>query len=209
VAAPASAERDLLVRWLTAESIPHALPDPERVRRVIEVLTAPTGSDPGSDPRLRTGSASAQDDRLGSDRADRASTAAVHAVAAALAGTMAPAASEWIVVGTESRTHLLLEGSAPRVLPFGDLDASTLAAWAGGVRLPKPIAEHGAEWLAPVDRALSAFLEEGVGLDEALSPLPAALRDDLERILRRGAPDAGPPLVPKLGGWTPGLDLAL
>jgi hypothetical protein len=176
VTGPTGPERALLLRWLTAEGLEVAEPDPARVEAVARALAGGTG-EPDEDAR----------------------GFALGAVARHLAHP------DHLVLSPQTRTHLLLEGAAAGILPLGDLYASTVAVWARGVSLPATLAGR-SERLAPVDRALAAFLEGGRPLAEALDPLPVALRPLVERALRHGSSRTRPPLVPKLGPWTPGID---
>jgi hypothetical protein len=167
------------MRWLADEGVEAHEPDADRVEGVARALVG-AGAAP--------------------DRAARGH--ALSAVARHVAGR------DLLLLGPQTRTHLLLEGADAGILPLGDLYASTLAGWAGGVSLPASLAGRG-EHLGAVDGALAAFLDDGRPLVEALQPLPVELRPLVERALLHGSSATRPPLVPKLGRWTPGIDLPL
>lgn len=113
---------------------------------------------------------------------------------------------EVLLVGPETRTHLVLDGGRADAFPLGGVAATRVADWAGGVTAVRFLEGEGPDALPAVDRALGAFLDEGRSLADALAPLDPALADRIARRLRAGVPAARPPIVPKLEGWTPGVD---
>jgi hypothetical protein len=180
LAGPDGPERGLLRRWFADASFTVAEPDPGWVAELHAVLV---GGGPGDHVAPRH---------------------ALDAAAAVLADR-----EHLVVVTCETRTLLVLDGARSEVMPLGDVPASIARTWAGDATLPALLRARPASLLEPLDQALTAFLEGGRPLAAALSQLPADLAQEVESILRgRGVPSARPPLVPKLGRWTPGHDLA-
>lgn len=185
----ASPEARLLTRWLQEAGVPVEEPDPALVRRFSDVFAEldPTGERGG-----------AGEPSAGARALARSAAARAVATSGAL-----------LVLGTTTRTHLVLEGARAWTLPLGDLYGSEVAVWAGGVSMPAPLRGRDLDTLRAVDEALGKFLEGQRPLSDALAALPDDLRRELDRALRRGMPEMRPPLIPKLRRWTPGLDLAL
>lgn len=119
------------------------------------------------------------------------------------------AAEGLVPTGCTNKTELLLDtGPLPaRVLPLGDVWASTLQARLGVASLPGVLARATPVEVAAVDGALVEYLERGAAPDEAfgrLGDLGSQVRNALDRSehRRRGL------LVPKLTPWAVGSDLA-
>lgn len=180
LAGPDGPERDLLRRWFVGARCTVVEPEPAWVGEVGAALAR---GQPGDGAAGRH---------------------ALDAAAAVLAER-----EDLIVATCETRTLLVLDGGSPRVVPLGDVTASTVRAWTGDVTLPAVLRARPASLLEPLDDALSAFLERGRPLATALADLPADLVHEVEKGLRgRGVPAARPSFVPKLSRWTPGHDLA-
>ncbi|HSW30747.1 MAG TPA: hypothetical protein VLH75_14770 [Longimicrobiales bacterium] len=119
------------------------------------------------------------------------------------------AAEGLVPIGCSNKTELLLDpGPLPaRVLPLGDVWASTLHARLGQAALPPVLAHATPIEVAAVDGALVEYLERGAapaGAFGRLGRLQRPVRDALDRseVRRRGL------LVPKLTPWAVGSDLA-
>lgn len=113
-----------------------------------------------------------------------------------------------LVVHPANKTRLLLEPvpGAP-CYPLGDLWAGEVARWTGRASLPPVLADLESALAGEVEERLRRGLEAGVGVTRALAGLDPALAAAVERSLVHGRLAARPPLVPKLGSWTLGLDL--
>lgn len=177
---PPGPEGDLIRRWLSEAGLTVHAPRGDAVAAAARTLTTAGVGAP------------------------HATEAARRAIAWALAR-----AEALIEVGHETKTHLLLEGCAARVIPLGDLWASQVRELAGGISPLALLVSEPPEMLVEVDRTLGSFLEEGASFAEAAAALPDRVRRGVRRGLRRAAPGSRPPLVPKVSDWTPGLDLAL
>lgn len=180
VASPPSAETRLLERWLAVAG-PVLRPDPGVVADLAGAVAAA-----GAPARLVEGMA-------------------WRSAAEALA-----AAEGLLPLGGTNKTQLLLDPHPlpARVLPLGDVWASTVAAWTGEASRPPVLHDADAATLAATDAALAAYLEGGLPLARALGPLGAPLAGAVAAALdaaewrRRGI------VVPKLARWTVGADLA-
>ncbi len=118
------------------------------------------------------------------------------------------AARGLVPVGMTDKTTLLL-GSDPlpaRVLALGDLWASELADLGCAVAPPPVLRGRTAEEVRRVDAALSEYLEGGAAPDTAFGAL-GPLGEDVRRALDAGISRRRGLLVPKLTGWTVGVDL--
>ena len=110
------------------------------------------------------------------------------------------------------KTVLLLSDVAPpeRLLPFGDVYASTLAAWAGDVTLGDDVRDMAdlAGGIEPLDSVLRDWLEGRSPLRRALEGLPEAARPAVfERLRLNRALRRWPRCVPKLGTRTLWIDV--
>jgi len=114
-----------------------------------------------------------------------------------------------LVVHPATKTRLLLE-AVPHAAcyPLGDLWASQVAAWSGGTTLPGILASRSRDEALRVDEALRRALDLGMGLASALASLDPGLREAVRRGLEAGRSLARPPVIPKLGAWTLGVDPA-
>jgi hypothetical protein len=172
-------ERRLLAEWLLAAGLPLRDPDPERIEAVADALA---GADCEAEVTRR---------------------AAVAAVVQSMVG-----AEGLVALSCETRTTLVLDAPTVAVAPLGGVPASVVAGWAGDTTLPALLRGR-PDLLGPLDEALSRFFDRGEPLGGALVDLPPDLARDVgTRLGRVGVPAARPPLVPKVGGWTPGHDLA-
>jgi hypothetical protein len=109
------------------------------------------------------------------------------------------------------KTVLLLSDAPPpeRLLPFGDVYASTLAEWAGGVTLGEDVRKLAdpAGGIEPLDSMLRDWLEGRSPLRRALESLPDAARPAVfERLRLNRALRRWPRCVPKLGTRTLWID---
>jgi hypothetical protein len=173
-------ERRLLAEWLLAAGLPLRDPDPERVEAVADALA---GADAEPEVTRR---------------------AAIAAVVRCMVG-----ADGLVALSCETRTTLVLDGATVAVAPLGGVPASIVAGWVGDATLPALLRGRDPGLLGPLDEALSRFFDRGEPLGGALADLPPDLARDVKtRLERVGVPAARPPLVPKVGGWTPGHDLA-
>lgn len=179
LASPPGPAADLVRRWLTP-SLRVVSPDAGAVADVAGALAA--GGAPGT---------------------------LVEALAWGVTAEALGAAEGLVPVGCSNKTELLLDpGPLPaRVLPLGDVWASTLHASLGRAALPAVLAWASPVEVAAVDEALLEYLEWGVAPAEAfgrLGRLEQPVRDALDRseVRRRGL------LVPKLTPWAVGSDLA-
>jgi len=179
LASPPSPAADLVRRWL-APLLRVVSPDAGAVADVAGALAA--GGAPGT---------------------------LVEALAWRVAAESLGAAEGLVPVGCSNKTELLLDpGPLPaRVLPLGDVWASTLHARLGHAALPAVLAHATPAEVAAVDGALVEYLERGAAPAEAfghLGRLERPVRDALDRseVRRRGL------LVPKLTPWAVGSDLA-
>ncbi|GMV08120.1 MAG: hypothetical protein AMXMBFR53_43950 [Gemmatimonadota bacterium] len=179
-------------------------------------LASPPG--PGSDllarwlspvGRVGTPDPGAVSDVAGALAAAGAPGAAVEGLAWRAVADALAAAERLLPVAATDKTGLLLD-PAPlpaRVVPLGDVWATTVRALAGRATLPPVLAHARPQDVERVEAALRAYLEEGLGPDAAfaaLGPLGGPVRRALDAAegRRRGL------LVPKLEAWTVGADLA-
>jgi hypothetical protein len=119
---------------------------------------------------------------------------------------------DWVLVHPANKTALLLARDVPPepLLPLGDLYGSQVHDLTGGCTLPDDVMAmaEAAGGVAPLDRALHAWLEERRSLDEALAVLPApASRAIRGRLLRNRALRRWPRRVPKLTSRTLWIDV--
>jgi hypothetical protein len=110
------------------------------------------------------------------------------------------------------KTVLLLASDVPpeRILPLGDVYATEMADWAGGVSLPDDVRALAdmAGGLSKLDRALHAWLERRRPLEAALSELPGEARAAVSRrLLLNRAVRRWPRCVPKIGRRTLWIDV--
>lgn len=125
------------------------------------------------------------------------------------AARLAAAEDGLLTAGIENKTLLLVGRARPGLdlLPLGDLWATQVRAMAGEAALPALLEGRGEGEVEAIEATLAAWLEEGHRLTlHALSP---DLAGALERSLRGAHPYGRPAVVPKLGRWTAGIDLAL
>lgn len=159
--------------------------------------------------RVRAPDAGAVADVAGALAAAGAPGDAVEALAWRSVAEAYGAADGLLPVGSTNKTELLLDPRAlpARVLPLGDVWASTLGAQGRAAPMPPVLAFALPGEVDAVERALEDYLERGVGPDRVFASLGT-----LERPVRR-ALDAAEGrrrglLVPKLTAWTVGCDLA-
>lgn len=110
-----------------------------------------------------------------------------------------PTDREALVLDPATKEVLLLQGPLPgaELLPLGDL-------WGSRARSEDP--DRPDPPLEALERALEAAFDGGGGLgalDAHLTPEEAA---EVRSRLLRTAPLLRPPVVPKLGAWTAGID---
>jgi hypothetical protein len=119
------------------------------------------------------------------------------------------AAEGLLPVGCTNKTELLLDpGPLPaRVLPLGDIWASTLHARLGIASLPAVLARATPVEVAAVDGALVEYLERGAAPAEAFARL-GSLEGPVRSALGRSEARRRGLLVPKLTPWAVGSDLA-
>jgi hypothetical protein len=110
------------------------------------------------------------------------------------------------------KTVLFLSSDLPpeRLLPLGDLYAATVSGWAGGLALPDDVATmaENAGGVDRLDRVLRAWLDERRSLEQALTHVPGAAREQIaERLHRNRSLRRWPRCVPKLGRSTLWIDV--
>lgn len=110
------------------------------------------------------------------------------------------------------RTVLLLSVALPpeRLLPFGDVPASVLERWAGGLALPEDVRglADSAGGLPSLDAAIARWLDERQPLEAALEVLPEAARSAVaDRLGLHRSARRWPRIVPKLGPRTLWIDV--
>jgi len=112
-----------------------------------------------------------------------------------------------LVVHPANKTRLLL-GPVPAApcYPLGDVWAGEVAGWIGNASLPPVLASVDPALAGDVEARLRRGLEAGAGVTRALSGLDPRITAAVERSLAHGRVAGRPPLVPKLGPWTLGLD---
>lgn len=127
----------------------------------------------------------------------------------AAAATAVGSQTALLVVHPATKTRLLLE-AVPHAAcyPLGDLWASQVEGWCGGTTLPRILASEGPDSAALVEGALRRGLDQGMGVASALAALDPGLREAVHRGLEAGRFLARPPVIPKLGAWTLGVDPA-
>ena len=179
LASPPGPESDLLASWLPP-GLPLRLPDPGGVSDVAGALAA--AGAPGSHVEALAWQAVAQ--------------------AQALSGGLLP-------VAANNKTFLLLDDAplAARVLPLGDVWATNVVRRQGRATLPGVLRGADEAEVAAAEDALRGYLQDGIPPEAAFAPLGVrakAVRAALDAAehRRRGL------LVPKLEGWTVGIDLA-
>ncbi len=200
VVAGGGPELRLLSEWIQRAGIPWEVPPPELVRGARALL------DQGGAPVGEAGRAGRTDPTV-----DPGEEAAVWA-ATGLAGSALARGRHALLVGTESKTCLLLgyHPTGASILPLGDLYASEILAMAGGCTAPNPLRSYPPSTLLAVDRALRSHFEEGAGEETAFRNLPSPLRDAVGIALDRARGFWRPaPLIPKMGSATLGIDLDL
>ena len=113
-----------------------------------------------------------------------------------------------------NRTFLLLTDRPPpeRILPLGDLRASDVLALGGVPALPPPFQDVADDPQALVDleEAVEGWIARSWGSRRGGRPTPSTRwgPDELEAVLKRGfLARAHDRVVPKLGSWTPWVDL--
>lgn len=104
----------------------------------------------------------------------------------------------------------LVLGSVPAApcYPLGDLWPADLRAWAAGATLPPVVAALPGDTALELERRLRAGLDAGAGLRRAFAGADPRIRNAVLGALGAGRAASRPPLVPKLGSWTVGLDPA-
>lgn len=212
-------EASLLLRWWVAEGIPAEFPSPpllEAARsllgRAYRVVDRPRGAAPlPGRPEPTPGDTEAEH-LPETPPAETTPAVPLEAPAGVLAGWALALAHDLLPVGTETKTLLILgeSRSGAPVLPLGDLYASQVAPFAGGCTPPAILQNADLPSVSQLDRAIEAFLEGGVPLEEALAILPPHLGEPLTAALRRGRNLWNPRvLIPKLGWATLGVELDL
>ena len=193
-------ESQLLEAWLSRAAIPFVLPPPGLLERAnalwAEGLGGPPplpGTEGRSDPAWEWEGEKGW-------------------VVSGLAGRALAAVTRRLLMGTESKSLLLL-GHHPTQAPFlplGDLYASEIEELAGDCTLPVAVRLPGPVPPTAVDRALRAHFEYDTPWEDATSHLPAPVEKAVTRGLARARFSWRPtPLIPKLGGATLGIDLDL
>lgn len=134
----------------------------------------------------------------------------VEALAWRAAADAVAASERFVAVGNTNKTQLLLDPRPlpARILPLGDLWAHEVHTFGGGAELPPVLAVATAEVVAAVDGALRAWLVDGASPGDALAGLDPSLEGRIRAALVAAEPGRRGLLVPKLEGWTVGLDLA-
>ncbi|GMR12765.1 MAG: hypothetical protein BMS9Abin29_0958 [Gemmatimonadota bacterium] len=181
-------ETELLERWFSAAAITVKLPDAEVVQGVAKSLEASLGGD-------------------ASARLARPSQEARRAAARVIGNR-----EGLISISAANKTELIWAERLPPepLLPLGDLYASQIHALAGACTAPPPLTDLEPERLRVVDEAIAQVVDDGVHPDVAFAKLPAGLRDAAHAAMRRSAWKGPlPPIVPKLGRRTLGVDLEL
>lgn len=127
-----------------------------------------------------------------------------------MAAARARGAREGLLVVHPANKTVLLLGAVPVApcYPLGDLWAGEVARWAGRASLPQVLSELDPSVATEVERRLRTGLEAGAGVTRALSGLDPRVVGAVEADLRFGRQVARPPLIPKLGSWTLGMDPA-
>lgn len=107
------------------------------------------------------------------------------------------------------KARLLLD-PVPRVpcYPLGDLWSRELRAFAGEATLPAVLAAMSRDDADRTEEALRAGLDGGLGVDRATEGLEPEVAVAIRAAIRAGRTLARPPLVPKTGRWTLGIDPA-
>lgn len=173
-------------------------PESELLRRWLAPLTA-----------LRVPDAGAVADLAGALAAAGAPGHVLEALAWRAAAEALAHGEGLLPLGSTNKTQLLLD-PAPlpaRVLPLGDVWASAVRAAVGSAALPPALAGAGPQLVAEVEAALASYLEGGVAPDRAFGPL-GSLGHAAVRALNAAEKNRRGLLVPKLGPWTVGCDLA-
>ena len=178
-------EGALLTRWLLEAGIPLQAPSPEATQLSRELLAA--------------------SDREESKASPRHYSSPVGLAARALAER-----ERLLLLGTATKTMLLLSPSPPweSVLPLGDVYASEILDLEGECTIPSVLGAVDVKTLRAVEVGLQNYLEEGIGIQEALVTVTQPLRDEVAEALALARKGWHPhPLVPKLRGCTLGIDL--
>lgn len=104
----------------------------------------------------------------------------------------------------------LLLGPVPPApcYPLGDLWPGVLRGWTGRATLPAVLAALPGDAAEDVERRLRQGLDEGAGVSRAFMGADPALSDAVLAALYAGRAASRPPMVPKLGAWTVGVDPA-
>ena len=181
-------ETALLERWFSAAAITVKIPDGEVVRAVADSLEASLGRDTP-------------------EAVARSQQEARRAAARVIANR-----EELIPVSAANKTELIWAERLPPepLLPLGDLYASQIHALAGACTAPLPLLGIEPGRLRAVDKAIAQVVDDGVRPDVAFPELPTELRDAALSAMHRSAWKATlPPVVPKLGRRTLGVDLEL
>jgi len=173
-------------------------PSAELVRRWLTPLVRVAEPNPG-----------AVADLAGALAAGGAPAALVEDLAWRTAAEALGAAEGLLPVGCTNKTQLLLDpGPLPaRILPLGDVWASTLLGRLGHAPLPAVLARATPVEVAAVDGALVEYLERGAAPADAFARL-GALESRVRKALDRSEPRRRGLLVPKLTPWAVGSDLA-
>ena len=181
-------ETALLERWFTAAAITVRIPDAEIVRVVADSLEASLAGD--------------------ASEAEARSNEEAHRAAARVIANR----EGLIPVSAANKTELIWSERLPPepLLPLGDLYASQIHTLAGACSAPPPLVDIEPDRLRAVDKALAQVVDHGVRPDIAFAELPSELRDAAFFAMQRSAwKGTLPPVVPKLGRRTLGVDLEL
>ena len=188
LASPPRPETALLKRWLSAGSIDVTLPDADDVGAVADTLSARWCSD------------AATTQMLASEEAYRA------------AARMLASREGLLPTAADNKTQLIWGERLPPepLLPLGDLYATEVRDLEGACTLPPQLTELDPDQLAVLDEALARVIDHGASTSLAFAGLPCELRDTASAALARSAwRGVLPPIVPKLGRRTLGVDLEL
>ena len=178
-------EGALLTRWLQEEGISLQTPSQEAIQLSREILTPSYREDPEARPRRYS--------------------SPIGLAARALAERKG-----LLLLGTATKTMLLLSPSPPweQILPLGDVFASELLDLEGECTIPPVLDGVDVQTLRAVDDGLQSYLENGIGIQDALVTVTQPLRDEVAEALALARRGWHPhPLVPKLRSHTLGIDL--
>lgn len=125
----------------------------------------------------------------------------------AAAGIARGARRGLLPVHPAGKARLLLD-VVPRVpcYPLGDFWSQELRTYGGDVTLPAVLAGLSREAADRAEDALRAGLDGGLGVDRAMAGLHPGTARSIRTALRAGRALGRPPIVPKTGSWTLGID---